>query len=379
MLYNPRPSRGDIMRATDINTNQYEVQLTQKVEHVQESFTHLPMPELEVFDSPKINYRMRAEFRIWHDGEDLYHIMFDQETKEKYRIDQFPQASKLINLAMSNLIPAIKDNSVLRSKLFQVDYLSTLSGELIISLLYHKQLNEDWVSEAELLSQSIIPLQKINIIGRARKQKHIIGNDFINERLPIGDKTYTFKQIENSFTQPNAAVNCKMIEWAIKASKATAQKSDLLELYCGLGNFTIPLAANFKQVLATEISKSSVSAANDNLHSNNIKNTSVVRISSEEFTQAIKGERKFRRLKDTDLTAYHFETIFVDPPRSGLDEETLNMVKHYRNIIYISCNPTTLLDNLNTLCKTHYVTRFALFDQFPYTHHVECGVYLEKK
>lgn len=366
------------MRATDIEPSQYEALLAHKSKQVKESFSHLPMPQLEIFDSPRLHYRMRAEFRIWHDGEDLYHIMFDQESKEKYRVDEFPQASQLINLAMSSLIPMLKSNSVLRNKLFQVDYLSTLSGELIISLLYHKPLDEQWAKEAELLSQSIIPSQKVNIIGRARKQKYVIGHDFVHEELQIGDKPYIFKHIENSFTQPNAAVNRKMIEWSIEASGATARKSDLLELYCGLGNFTIPLSVNFRQVFATEISKSSVSAANDNIRANDVHNTSVVRMSSEEFTQALKGERTFRRLKDLDLSLYNFETIFVDPPRSGLDDETLNMVKSYNNIIYISCNPKTLLDNLNTLCKTHRVTRFALFDQFPYTHHAECGVYLDK-
>jgi tRNA (uracil-5-)-methyltransferase len=366
------------MRATNIDTNQYEVLLLKKAERIRESFSHLAMPDLEVFDSPKLHYRMRAEFRVWHEGDDLYHIMFDQETKEKYRVDAFPQASEIINLAMSNLMSLLRENTLLRNKLFQIDYLSTLSGELIISLLYHKHLSEEWLAEAERLSQSIIPSQQVNIIGRARKQKQVIGSEFVTEQLPIGDKTYTFKQIENSFTQPNAIVNCKMIEWSIEASKTNAQQSDLLELYCGLGNFTIPLSANFNQVLATEISKSSVSAANDNISLNNVENVSVVRISSEEFTQAMKGEREFRRLKDVDLATYNFETIFVDPPRSGLDEDTINMVKDYQNIIYISCNPETLLDNLNSLCKTHHVTRFALFDQFPYTHHIECGVYLEK-
>ena len=55
------------------------------------------MPELEVFESPEQHYRMRAEFRVWHEGDDMYYVMFNQETKEKYRVDQFPAASRLIN------------------------------------------------------------------------------------------------------------------------------------------------------------------------------------------------------------------------------------------------------------------------------------------
>ena len=55
------------------------------------------------------------------------------------------------------------------------------------------------------------------------------------------------------------------------------------------------------------------------------------------------------------------------------------MVQNYERIMYISCNPETLKENLDILCETHKITRFALFDQFPYTHHMEAGVLLERK
>ncbi len=55
------------------------------------------------------------------------------------------------------------------------------------------------------------------------------------------------------------------------------------------------------------------------------------------------------------------------------------MVAGFDAIIYISCNPETLEKNLASLCDTHQIKRFALFDQFPYTHHMECGVFLERR
>lgn len=55
------------------------------------------------------------------------------------------------------------------------------------------------------------------------------------------------------------------------------------------------------------------------------------------------------------------------------------MVQAYPAILYISCNPQTLSENLETLSTTHHVERLALFDQFPYTHHMECGVLLRRK
>ncbi len=88
------------------------------------------------------------------------------------------------------------------------------------------------------------------------------------------------------------------------------------------------------------------------------------------------GVREFNRLQGIDLKRYQCETIFVDPPRSGLDSETEKMVQAYPRILYISCNPETLCKNTETLSQTHTVSRPALFDQFPYTHHMECGVLL---
>ncbi|KEP12549.1 hypothetical protein EH62_23240 [Escherichia coli] len=70
---------------------------------------------------------------------------------------------------------------------------------------------------------------------------------------------------------------------------------------------------------------------------------------------------------------------FVDPPRSGLDSETEKMVQAYPRILYISCNPETLCKNLETLSRRTRSNVLALFDQFPYTHHMECGVLLTAK
>ena len=69
----------------------------------------------------------------------------------------------------------------------------------------------------------------------------------------------------------------------------------------------------------------------------------------------------------------------MDPPRSGLDADSLTFASRFDHIIYISCNPETLAENLESLSETHRVERFAVFDQFPYTPHVEGGAYLVKK
>lgn len=364
------------MRPTDIDANQYDAQLQDKVEMLTTQFAGLNPPELEVFSSAPLNYRMRAEFRVWHDGDDLFHIMFDQSTKEKYRVDNFPPASCLINDVMQALLELVRPSELARRKLFQIDYLSTLSNEIIVSLLYHKPLDEEWESEIRRIEKKLSEQFNIHIIGRARRQKVVLSQDYVIEQIPVNGKNYLFKQIENSFTQPNAGVNSKMIEWALAVTQHC--KGDLLELYCGLGNFSLPMAQNFDRVLATEISKPSVAAAQDNIAFNKINNVTILRMSSEEFVQACKGEKSFNRLEGIDLQDYDCQTVLVDPPRAGLDPATVDMVSEYHNIVYISCNPETLIDNLQVLTKSHKIERFAMFDQFPYTHHAECGVFLTR-
>lgn len=354
----------------------YEAQLEEKKRKLEHDFAHYQPPQLEVFQSDPTHYRMRAEFRVWHDGSDLYYYMFDNASNQKIRCDQYLPAGLLINQVMEALISPIRDNDVLRSKLFQVDFLSTLSGEILVSLLYHKQLDDLWLAEAKKLKADLQKQFNISLIGRARKQKINLDKDFVIETLNINGRDYHYKQIENSFTQPNTKVSIKMLEWAIDATKNS--QGDLLELYCGNGNFSIALAQNFNRVLATELAKPSVDAAQYNIQANTIDNLQIIRMSAEDFSDAMAKTRDFRRLKDIDLDSYHCNTIFVDPPRAGMDSETVKLVQKYDRIIYISCNPETLMDNLNTLITTHKISRFALFDQFPYTHHMESGVLLER-
>ncbi|MCP1364962.1 tRNA (uridine(54)-C5)-methyltransferase TrmA, partial [Halomonas sp. BBD48] len=136
---------------------------------------------------------------------------------------------------------------------------------------------------------------------------------------------------------------------------------------------------NFRRVLATEISRTSVASANVNLAANGIDNAVVARMSAEEFSQALAGEKHGRRVAEMALDDYDFTTVLVDPPRAGLDPQSCERLREYPRIVYISCNPATLLDNLKQLHDTHAVRRFALFDQFPWTNHCECGVLLERR
>jgi tRNA (uracil-5-)-methyltransferase len=366
-----------------IDPNNYFQLLAQKKALITEQFDEFSLPDVEVFASPVSAYRMRVEFRVWHDGEDLDYVMFTPGSNHEHtKVNSCAMASSIIQQHMFVLLELIKPVEILRQRLFQIDFLSTSSGELLISLLYHKAIGEQWQIAAQVLQKSLAltstPEQTVELIGRARKTKLALGRDHVIERMQIDGSSMLYQQVENSFTQPNAKVCQHMLHWALDVTKNLG--GDLVELYCGNGNFSLPLARNFNQVIATEISKSSVNSAKYNIKLNQIDNVKILRMSSEEFSQALQGVREFRRLKQSDvvLADYRFSTVLVDPPRSGLDQNTLGQVANYDNIVYVSCNPATLQLNLLALAQSHHITRFAIFDQFPYTDHLEIGVFLER-
>jgi tRNA (uracil-5-)-methyltransferase len=363
-----------------VQPERYDSLLENKVEAVHQLLQPFAPPAPSVFPSRPEGFRMRAEFRVWHEGQELNYVMFRKDDpKTPIAISEFPIATEGIQALMPVLLAALKRDGALRRKLFQVEFLASLSGEMVVTLVYHRALDDDWEAAAgNLVEQLKLTCPTLSLVGRSRGQKVVIGNDYVREVLKIHGREFAFRQYEQAFTQPNGELNIRMIEWACEQSASLG--GDLLELYCGNGNFTLPLSRHFDRVLATEVSKASIRAARANAGENGIDNVELVRMSAEEVTDALRGERVFRRLArlQTPLAEYRFATLFVDPPRAGLDARTVKLGAGFTHILYVSCNPHTLADNLGTLCESHRIERFALFDQFPYTDHIECGVLLRK-
>jgi tRNA (uracil-5-)-methyltransferase len=362
------------MSVGQVFPEQYSQQLDEKVIAVQRLLAEFSAPAAEVFASAPQHYRLRAEFRIWHNGDDIYHAMFDPQTHDKVRIDHFPVACRTIADFMPVLLEHIQFNHELRYKLYQVDYLATLSGELLVSLIYKRPLTNSWLEQAKALTDALAPQYNVKFIGRSRKQKLMVSHDYVTEQFELDGVTLQYQQVEGSFTQPNGEVNRNMLGWAKDISQQLS--GDLLELYCGNGNFSIALAPCFNQVVATEISRTSIKSAQHNIALNAVPNLQVLQMSAEDVSAALQEGTK---LKQLELAAMQLNTILVDPPRAGLDADTELLAGRFNDIIYISCNPATLAQNLQTLCKTHQVVQVAVFDQFPYTHHIETGVWLRKR
>jgi len=344
----------------------YPTQIKYKKQKLLELFSKFDMPNLKIFTGDDSHFRARAEFRIWHEGNKSYYGMFGFE-KKIITINECNIVDKSIANIMKPLLDEIIKNDFLRTKLYAVEFLSNSKGELIITLIYHKKWQEDEIKpHIQTLKQKF---PNTDYVVRRKGKKIFIDKNYLIEELIIKNKIYKYKMIESTFTQPNRKMNQKMIEWVIDNSNHL--NGDLVEMYCGHGNFTIPMASNFRKVIATEINQQSIDAAFYNADINGIDNITFLAMSAADFA----------RLKDKEsplLAKYDLKNIFVDPPRAGLDDKSRNFTNSFDNIIYISCNPETLKRDLETLIIGRKITSFAFFDQFPWTNHMECGVILEK-
>ncbi len=375
-------TRVDGSRLVACFPDEYEKLFSVKIDKLKELLSWTG--PVDSFESPKFNYRMRTNFQMWHDDaknrtpEGFFYAMYDEENRNvPMEVKSFPRGTLRINELMTGLMEIIHESKEIFDNLFEVRFVTTQTSDAVIVLCYKKPLVAGWKAAAEIASAKL----NAKIVGRARKEKQVAGGEeTVLEVLNFQGRPFKFYQTEGAFSQPNAAVCEKMVGWSLDMTK-DSKDTDLLELYCGGGTFTAPLSQNFRKVLATEISKASVELATKSFALNGVENVSIARLSSEEFSEAYSGRRTFQRLTESkiNLRNFNISTVFVDPPRSGLDNDTCSMIAQFERIVYISCNPVTLARDVAKLALTHDVVRVAAFDQFPYTHHLEGGVFLVRK
>ncbi|MBP7259047.1 MAG: tRNA (uridine(54)-C5)-methyltransferase TrmA, partial [Neisseria sp.] len=146
----------------------YTQQLIEKKQYIKTLFTGLAAPEWTLFESPEQHYRMRAEFRVWHEGEEMFYAMFTRGQKagggSLIRCDQFTPACAAINDLMPRLLAAADKVPVLKTRWYAVEFLATLSGEMLVTMIYHKKLDDEWRAAAEALQAQL----GVWIIGRSR-------------------------------------------------------------------------------------------------------------------------------------------------------------------------------------------------------------------
>lgn len=188
---------------------------------------------------------------------------------------------------------------------------------------------------------------------------------FLHYEFPEHKITQSF--LPSDFAQVNLELNRQMIQRALDllALQATDR---VLDLFCGFGNFTLPMARHASQVVGVEGSISSIERANSNAVNNHIENTDFyVANLDESFLHLPWAQSKY-------------DKILLDPPRSGA-EMCVQHIELFdaKKIVYISCNPATLARDTGILLQKGYTLVSAgIMDMFPHTNHVESIAVFEK-
>ena len=198
---------------TTTDPHNYQNYLNEKTDHVLNLLKAkgITLPPPQIFPSIPSNYRMRAEFAIFHtETTGFEYCMYDKEGGKKKRvfINYFDGVSLAINKAMSLLKEYALTDLQIKNRLFEADFLCNLQGDVIITLNYHKKLDEAFAASLEKL-RSFLHEKSLNaeIVARARKQKITCKDDTLLECLKVNGKNVYLYQIEGTFTQPNA-VTC---------------------------------------------------------------------------------------------------------------------------------------------------------------------------
>lgn len=242
-----------------------------------------------------------------------------------------------------------------------IKYLKKLDLKYINSITLRTNLNDLMI---------IIDANKdidINCIKPIAYSIYIKRNDVYN--LVYGEK-YLLEYVDNckflvspdSFFQINLNVCAKLYK---KIKDYTKYAHNILDLYCGTGTIGI-YAHTSNNLLGIEVNKQAIKDANKNIKLNNITNAKFICGKSEEILNSIK---------------FNPNIIIVDPPRSGMDKKAIKYILNSKatEIIYVSCDPMTLVRDLKMLNDKYEILEITPFDMFPNTYHVECVSLLHRK
>lgn len=205
--------------------------------------------------------------------------------------------------------------------------------------------------------------EKTNVV-LSRKNIIVYGDGTITDRL--GD--YEFKISPNSFYQVNPIQTEKLYNLAIEGAKL--KKDDILcDLYCGIGTIGIFASKYVKKVYGVEIVEEAIKDAKQNAEINNVDNI--------EFIQG-DVEVAFNKMLDNGVKP---SVVIVDPPRKGLDSKTDQNLCNLKldRLVYVSCNPATLMRDLQVLEDVYKIDSITPVDNFCYSSHIECVAVLEIK
>ena len=316
-----------------------------KIRQIIDKFTTLPLNIIKpIVGNTNENYRNKATFHVngkigFYKEKSFNIIEIDNCYIADFKINKILKKIKTINL---NNIYEI----VIRTSNYLEDNMVVLKVN-------------NFIDENKIINDLKADVDTI-IIYQNKEYKTIYGKGFINDK--IGD--YIFKISPDSFFQVNTK-GAKILYDKVLEYLNPSINDKVLDLYCGTGTIGIYISKYVHSVKGVEINKYAVMDANYNKNKNNVNNISFECLDAS----------KIDKIKDK------FDSVIVDPPRSGLDKKTINYLINLKpkKIVYVSCDPITLARDLELLKNYYNVLEITPVDMFSNTYHVECVCVLNRQ
>ena len=209
-----------------------------------------------------------------------------------------------------------------------------------------------------------INTKNTNVI-MGKENINLYGNGYIYDIL--GD--FKFKISPLSFYQVNPVQAEKLYELGVQAARIS-EKDIVFDLYCGIGTISLFMAKYAKKVYGIEIVEEAVNDAKENAKMNGISNVEFIAGDVENILDELINDKKMIP-----------DIVMVDPPRKGLDNKSIENIMSIKpkKLVYISCNPATLVRDLSKLEELYEVDEVIPVDMFPFTSHVECVALMGRK
>jgi 23S rRNA (uracil1939-C5)-methyltransferase len=336
----------------------YPAQLRFKQEILLDSLRRIggmePRQQLSIIPSPrKDHYRQRAQFNVRMNNGKQQIGFFRQGSYDLVEVEN----AFLLHPDINKTLDAIRTLAHKLPPLTEIHINTAPTGDVHI-LLFSEQ---ESFTPPELFFSDLTKIAPdvIGITGFARRKKvFALGKN----KLSLEVEGLKLHATEGNFFQVNWEQNKNMVRTVLEFASLNGNET-VLDLYCGIGNFSLPLAKKAVTVVGIESGYSAIEDAKANAEDNGIKNIEFI---ADDMQKGLKTllQRKMRA-----------DVVVLDPPRAGATLKTLERVLAFvpQKIIYVSCNPTTLARDLKYFHLFGFrLNRLQPVDMFPYTYHIEC-------
>ena len=313
-----------------------------------------PHRALPILPAPRTDhYRLRTQFTVRRREGQQRIGFFRQGSYDLIEVDD----AFLIHPVINGVLKAVRALSSDLPPLSEVHINASPKGEVHL-LLFSEEASLPSLNAFFEKLQHRAP-EVIGITGFVNRKKALsLGRN----HLTLDLNNLSLKATEGNFFQVNWEQNRNMVRTVLDFAELTGEET-VLDLYCGIGNFALPIAQKAALVIGIESGYSAVEDAKANAIRNNITNAEFI---------ADDLQRGLKTLKNRKMRA---DVIVLDPPRAGATLTTLERVLAFvpRKIVYVSCNPSTLARDLKFFHLFGFrLERLQPVDMFPWTYHIEC-------